>query len=284
LPDELQMMRASLKKAIELMPSFPDSYRLLAFINLVAHEQVDESIALLKRAMTYSPGRQELTFMLAQCYMSKEDLKTARQLLEPIANASPNERLKSHSKKLLDSIKLMEDSITQRDAYIKEMEERKKKAEAESQNEIANNDSSANNSQTETLDLTKNQRPKLKRKGENSEEQQPMGFQVGLHKLEEGETQVRGVLVRIDCVGGQSVVLVIKVGEKLVRLYKADLADVNFVSFTTEIPLGGQIGCGPVKKISEVIATFRPSKEKNSKYDGEVVIIEFIPKDFKQGP
>ena len=43
------IMRAELKKAIALKPDFPGSYSLLAFVNMVTGEQLDESIELLKR-------------------------------------------------------------------------------------------------------------------------------------------------------------------------------------------------------------------------------------------
>ncbi len=44
-------MRAELAKAIELKPDFPESYHLLAFVNLVTGQQLDESIGLIKRAI-----------------------------------------------------------------------------------------------------------------------------------------------------------------------------------------------------------------------------------------
>ena len=48
-PALAELMRAELRKAIELSPTFPESYSLLAFVNLVTGEQLDESIAMLKR-------------------------------------------------------------------------------------------------------------------------------------------------------------------------------------------------------------------------------------------
>jgi len=51
------------------------------FINVVRNEEVDETIALLKRALTMSRSNQRVLFMLA-AYMRKENLADARQLLE----------------------------------------------------------------------------------------------------------------------------------------------------------------------------------------------------------
>jgi len=276
-PEELKALRSSLKKAIELAPTFPDSYRLLAFVNLVAEEQIDESIDLLKRAITYSPGRQELYFMLGQCYLAKEDYKTAKELLEPIARSSSKDEIKTHAESLLNFIKEVEEQKAKYEAFKKEQEEKKKKYEETKQNQ-----STVGTDIQTTTDTSTNQRPKLTRKKNETDETQD--FQEGFYTPREGESQARGQLVRIDCVGGQSVVVVVKVGEKLYKFYKSDLANVRFVTFTAEVPLGGQIGCGAVKNPPEIVATFRALSDKKLKYDGEIVIIEFVPKDNPQNP
>jgi tetratricopeptide (TPR) repeat protein len=50
-PARAQLMRAELSRAIALKPGFPESYRLLAFINLVTGEQLEEAVNLLTRAL-----------------------------------------------------------------------------------------------------------------------------------------------------------------------------------------------------------------------------------------
>lgn len=260
-PDELKTMRGALKKAIDLSPTFPDSYRFLAFINLNAQEEIDESIELLKRALTFSPGKQELNFMLAQCYMAKQDFKLAKELAEPIARSAPNENIKTHAQMMLDYIKKIEDRNAEFEALSKKQEEQAKN-EAGVGLQNASVDSATTKKQN---DATGN-------------------VQIGLHKPAEGEKQVRGSLIRIDCISGKSGVIVVKAGEKLYRFYKPDMNGIRFVSFTTEMPLGGKIGCGAVKNQPEAILTFRDLKDKTTKYDGEVFIIEFISKDFPQQP
>src|SRR5262249_39838253 len=86
-PDSAATMRAELKKAIELKPDFPSSYSLLAFVNMVTGEQLDESIDLLKRALTLLPGKQELSLQLAQIYLRQQKFALAKQTLEPLRNS-----------------------------------------------------------------------------------------------------------------------------------------------------------------------------------------------------
>ena len=103
-PETAAKMRAELKKAIELRPDYPESYSLLAFINLVSGSQLDESVELLKRALAVSPGRNDLVLMLAQVYMRKEDYKTARQLLEKLSGNTADAEMRQG--RLLSWLKL----------------------------------------------------------------------------------------------------------------------------------------------------------------------------------
>src|SRR5437762_329034 len=86
-PDAAATMRAELQKAIQLKPDFPGSYSLLAFVNMVTGEHLDESIELLKRALALSPGKQDLSLQLAQIYLREQKFDLARQTLEPLRNS-----------------------------------------------------------------------------------------------------------------------------------------------------------------------------------------------------
>jgi tetratricopeptide (TPR) repeat protein len=61
--DVVTKIREHLQKAIDLRPDFPESYNLLAFVRLVTGEDVDDSIASLKRLLVSTPGRQDFAFM-----------------------------------------------------------------------------------------------------------------------------------------------------------------------------------------------------------------------------
>jgi tetratricopeptide (TPR) repeat protein len=81
-PENLTKMRAELKRAIELRPDYPESYGLLAFINLVAGTELNETITMVKKMLATSPGRNDLALTLAQLYMRTEDFKSSREILE----------------------------------------------------------------------------------------------------------------------------------------------------------------------------------------------------------
>ena len=63
-------IRSSLRRAIELNPGFPESYRLLAMIELVSDGDVDEALRLLERGLGIRPGDQNMSLLLAQALLT----------------------------------------------------------------------------------------------------------------------------------------------------------------------------------------------------------------------
>src|SRR5438105_5920674 len=111
-PEDAATMRAELKKEIELKPDFPESYSLLAFVNTVTGEELDQSIDLLKHALALSPGRQDISLHLAQIYLRQQKFDLAQQTLEPLRSAK-DRRLQQQAAILLASIKRYQDQMSQ---------------------------------------------------------------------------------------------------------------------------------------------------------------------------
>jgi tetratricopeptide (TPR) repeat protein len=255
-------MRAELKRAIELSPTFPESYHLLAFINLVKNEQIDESITLLKRGMALSPGRGEFSFMLAQLYMRKQDFKGARQILEPLAHGSGADQLMhANAQSLLNSMTRMEEQM----ARFKER-----------QNEM--NDGSGDA-----------QSPRLRQRGDpasaasqkedaTEETLSQADFELPIRKPVAGEEQVIGILLRIDC-DSKGATFVVKVGEQLLKLHAPNFDGIQFTTYTPDV--SGEIRCGPRKQTNKVVVTYRMAKDARAKFNGDLVALEFVPKDFE---
>jgi tetratricopeptide (TPR) repeat protein len=255
-------MRSELKRAIELSPTFPESYHLLAFINLVENEQIDESIALLKRGMALSPGREEFSFMLAQLYMHKQDYKSARQILEPLAHGSSADQLmRANAQSLLDSMTRLEEQM----ARFKER-----------QSELNGGNDGG-------------QSPRLTRRGDppsgtsqkedvTEETLSQAGFELPIRKPAAGEEQVLGLLLRIDC-DAKGATFVVKVGDQLLKLHAPNFDGIQFTTYTPDV--AGAISCGPRKPASKVVVTYRPAKDASAKSGGDAVALDFVPKDFE---
>lgn len=256
-------MTDELKKAIELAPTFPESYSLLAFVNLVRGEEIDESIALLKRGMALSPGRGQFAFMLAQLYMRKQDFKGARQILQQLAHGAGEDRLlRANAQALLETIKRMEEQMARFEQPQTEADTGASGPE-QAPRLRSRRDTTSGTSGRETAP---------------EELVSDREFQLPIIKPEAGEEQLRGLLLRIDC-DSKGATFVVKVGERILKLRAPDFNGIQFTTYTREV--SGEVSCGARKPANDVVVTFRPSKEAKPKFDGVPVALEFVPKDFE---
>jgi len=115
-PETASRARTELKEAIALRPDFGESYNLLAYINLVTGNEIDETIELLKSVLARTPDRIDHRYMLGQLYMHKDDFKRARPLLEEVVTGEVEATVKNHAQKLLDTIQGIEDEQVRKEA------------------------------------------------------------------------------------------------------------------------------------------------------------------------
>lgn len=247
-PETAQLMRAELEKAIKLNPSYVESYRLLGFINLVTGEQLDESIALLKRAQALAPGKQEIAFVLAQLYMRKQEFNAARQMLEPLAQDGADPQMRMQAQSLLNTVNGIERQISRANAR---------------NSETSTNADSARTEETSQEDAVS----------------EPLPSGPMLRKPGDGEQQARGMLLRIEC-SAKGVLFHVKTADRLLKLSTGAFERIQFTTYTPEV--SGEISCGPRNPANSVMVTYRPAKEARAKVDGDVVAIEFLPKDFDE--
>ncbi|HLL74352.1 MAG TPA: tetratricopeptide repeat protein, partial [Pyrinomonadaceae bacterium] len=100
-PEVAEEMRAALERAVALEPRFPESYRLLAFVNLVTGERLDEAVELLSRGLALAPNRPDLLFVLAQVHLRRGDAPAAREALAKVAAGNAGARLRARAESLL---------------------------------------------------------------------------------------------------------------------------------------------------------------------------------------
>jgi tetratricopeptide (TPR) repeat protein len=252
-------MRAALKKAISLQPNYAGSYSLLAFVNMVTGEQIDESIELLKRAIQLSPGEDRFRIDLAQLYLRKQDFDSARKIVEPLAQNSPEPHFKASAQALLKSI----------------ISYQERQAKFESARESGN---------VERRNAT-DEPPRLLKQGETNSPTEPEGVALtqeeaiaramreAMRKPLAGETRARGILTRIEC-NSKGTIFHIRAGDQLLKLSGGDMSGIHFMAFTQQ-EAGGEISCGPRKPESQVVVTYR-ARDKG----GELVAVEFVPANF----
>jgi tetratricopeptide (TPR) repeat protein len=247
-------MRAELRKAIELRPDYPESYSLLAFVNLVTGSELDESVQLLKHALAIAPGRNDLSFMMAQVLMRKEDFNAARQLLEKLRTNNADEQIRQRAERLLNQVAASEEQAARFRAF-KEEQAKNRGRRPPGVSVIVNGDS------------------------EVSEDTDPSSvLRESLRQSAPGETQAQGMLVRIEC-DPKSIVFVVKIGERLLRLKTASFKEMDITSFVATS--GREITCGIRKPEDDVVVNYLPAAGPRAKIDGTIKSLEFVPGDFK---
>jgi tetratricopeptide (TPR) repeat protein len=191
-PEVADLMRRELERAIELNPAFPESYVLLAFINLTREQQLDESIQLVRHALSLAPGRDDYVFVLAQLYMRKQDFNTARQVLQPMLREGADETIRQSGITLLNSMNKIEEQLQRLRAATKSQEEQQN--------------------------------------GDSMSSKEP-SLEMFLRKPQKGEQRVQGILDRVDCTPGTILFFVEATGHRL-TLHASRLERVRFVTYT----------------------------------------------------
>jgi tetratricopeptide (TPR) repeat protein len=264
-PETASTMRAELKKAIQLSPTFPESYSLLAFVNMVTGDQLDDSVALLNRALALSPGRQGLNLMLAQIYMRQQKFDLARQALDPLAN-SKDRRLQSQSKTLLDSIRSYEEQTVRYDARAG-LETKGQAGPPRLQRE-------GQGSQSETKDA--------ETKDDSKPESESDALRQTLRQPEAGEERIQGRFIKMECDNSKGIsYFIVQAGDRVYKIRAVSLGQVQLTAYT---PVAAQVTCGPRKTPENVVFTFRPSKDPKDlkgRVDGDAVALELVPGDFQ---
>jgi tetratricopeptide (TPR) repeat protein len=255
--DNAAKMRSELLKAIELNPSFPESYSLLAFVNTVTGEDLDGTVQILKKALTLAPGRQDLSLMLAQVHMRQQKLDLAKQLLEPLRSAKDH-GIKAQAESMLVSIKNYEDSMSRFNAGgpagAPELRERK--------SDVTTTDEAAAAEPPSQSDL----------------------LREALQHVEPGQEQIQGAFLKLECDNRAIAYFIVQTADRLYKIRATALERVQLMSY---VDSGGELTCGARKNPENVVITFRPTndpKDVRAKINGDAIAMALVPKDFQLKP
>ena len=97
------MMREQLLRAIKLDQNYAPAPYLLAIVDLVRNERLDEAVEMAQKARQLAPSKTGYALLLAQIYLQRSDTIAARQILEPLARDS-DQSVREEAKELLQSL------------------------------------------------------------------------------------------------------------------------------------------------------------------------------------
>jgi hypothetical protein len=106
-----------------------------------------------------------------------------------------------------------------------------------------------------------------------------LAIHEALRKPQAGEQRVLGYLTQIDC-DSKGQAFVVRTDSQTMKFRLAPMQNLMLMAFVPNLD-GQQIGCGARKPENLVVATFRLSSDAKAKTNGEIVSLEFVPKNFK---
>jgi hypothetical protein len=200
-------------------------------VGVVTNSELDETARFLMAGQKLAPGRHDFGNLLAQVYLRQQNFAAARKVLERIArnpNAAEHERANAQA------------SLTQIEAIEARIAEVKRQGG------------------TVVFESGGSSAPPANGGG------QGVTFEMGkptIKKRTEGE-QVRGMLWKVDCPGGESAVFHVKAldGGRSYKLHAATLGQIDLVAYAQDA--GSEITCGVRQPENLVIVTFRPPKRR----------------------
>ena len=97
------LMREHLLRSIKLASDYAPAYYLLAVVNFVADERLDEAVEMVQRARRLAPSKTNYSLLLAQIYMRRSDNEAARLILESLTRDS-DQSVRTEAQNLLESL------------------------------------------------------------------------------------------------------------------------------------------------------------------------------------
>jgi hypothetical protein len=219
-----EKIEKALRRAIELNPSFPDAYEMLAWKLGQNDASLDEAMRMADKALDLAPGRESYVFRKATLLANKQDFSGARSLLAQIIRGGSDETVRANAQREL--------------ARVDEFERRK--AAFEANRASSTSGAGAGGSVAEAVGR---QRPALR-------------------PMQPGENRVFGKLTAIQC-AATGVVVVVRTPEgATVRAHATKFNQIDLITYRDD--LRGGVQCGARAAADPVLLTLIPDTNSTS--------------------
>lgn len=262
-----RLIRAELKRVLELAPDFLEAYALLGLVDLERSPQVDETFALLRHAAALAPKRLEFKLLLAQLHLRREEFDRARLELVTLARNARSAHARAEAQRWLEKVAAGEEQFAAQ-----------RKAQSYLPGGALNVETSAvaANGAAAAASATREGEAETPPPAETQPCDMPQpGPQF--KKLRFDGRQACGQLVSIEC-EDTGVTLLVETSVGTLKLRSAALNRIRFVSYTADVR--GRIECGLRTRSNPVLVTYRLPKDARFAADGEVLAVEFVPPDW----
>ncbi|MEZ5290810.1 MAG: DUF1570 domain-containing protein [Vicinamibacterales bacterium] len=251
------LIEAALRESVRLNPTFAEAHVELSRHLDQREEARDEAMQLVRRAIALAPVRDDYRLQLARLHLLARDTSQARVVLDPLAERGSSDRIRAGAREYLTTA--LEIDLARIEPPAAPPAARESGPGPE---ESGGGPPPPSNPPGTAPDPPGGPAPPA--------------YVLQLRPVRAGERQVFGTWSFIECIRGNAVTLVARVGGRDLRLRAARMASVDFVSYRA----GGApaVGCGPQRPIP-VLVTYRPGASGSTA--GEAVAIEFMPPDYR---
>jgi len=252
-------IRSELQKTIELAPQFVEATEMLASINLTRNADIPETVDLLIKALSVSPGRDYLILQLSYALSRTERRDNARVLVRNLlAKTTLDLAIRQSAENLLDFLDRTAGRATINGALAGRTTNRTEP--------IPNDDATVP--------------PEVRRSRATPEADDAEPVRIARREaapLPPGTERVAGVLTLLDCKDGLTLSLVLN--GKTVKLHSTNPGAIKFTSFNPAVV--SQIVCGPMPRNGVPAAiVYRP---KNGNGDiGDPLSVDFLDDEVPQ--
>ncbi len=256
-------MRDALNKAIALNPTFTESYELLAFIDVVNNDDLDNAAALMQKALAIQPRNENYGMRLAEIYLRQNKYDAAGAIVEKIAKTTdlPNLRQRAEN---LGSIAKQRREMEQRLAV-----ERILHPDTADQTYVVPSVKGSPVEQPMTEAEIAKAKSEIKIRAVNHLIRQPKA----------GEKLIIGHLQKIDCRGNQ-IFFAVKTEPGTLSLMRSDFLGLEMNVFVESVKTL-EIGCEANLSRFNTLVTIKPAQPNRINARAELIAIEFVPNDFR---
>ncbi len=258
-PESVKKMRDSLSRAIELNPTFTESYQLLSFLYLVNNENLADAVEMLKKAAVLQPGNQQNQLLLAQLYLRQEQLAEAKTIAERLVKTAEDPDFRAKAQSIL--------------ANIREFEERK------AFNEDQQKEREDRGIKTPILVKRNGDKPLSEEDVERiRRENELLSLNTVVKRPGDGEAEAVGYVDRVTCARGE-VTYTFRTETGTIQLTSKGFTDLDLTAMVQEAQ-DVSFGCDADVKAIKAVAIYVPSKIANSKSRGTLTALTFVPEYF----
>lgn len=240
-----------LKKSIELNPEFAGSYNLYALVSFVRNDKLDEGLSYITKALKIAAGNDWYLLRKSELDMRKENFTEARKNALKIYQNAPDGGLRLYAQNTIQRIDSTEYQLLQ------SRRNREKYPYSDIISEIPFSDAEIARLRAKAMLESLN---------------------TVLRRPAPDEKRVLGTVVGIDCRQNQ-VNFTVKINNDFIKLSADSFESLNLMTFNYG-QTKTEIGCGTLNKENSAVIIYRKSADSKSEISGEILSIEFVPKEF----